>query len=29
VGDVPGTYSHWAIEGGAIVEVELIRPGAS
>ena len=28
-GDVPGTYSHWAIEGGEIVEVELIRPGAS
>jgi ABC-type branched-subunit amino acid transport system substrate-binding protein len=29
VGDVPGTYSHWAIEGGQIVEVELITPGAS
>jgi ABC-type branched-subunit amino acid transport system substrate-binding protein len=29
VGDVPGTYSHWAIEGGEIVEVELIRAGAS
>ena len=29
VGDVPGIYSHWAIEGGEIVEVELIRPGAS
>jgi ABC-type branched-subunit amino acid transport system substrate-binding protein len=28
-GDVPGTYSHWAIEGGAIVEVALIRPGES
>jgi branched-chain amino acid transport system substrate-binding protein len=28
-GDVPGTYSHWAIEGGEIVEVELIRPEAS
>ena len=28
-GDVPGIYSHWAIEGGEIVEVELIRPGAS
>jgi branched-chain amino acid transport system substrate-binding protein len=28
-GDVPGTYSHWAIEDGQIVEVELIRPGAS
>jgi branched-chain amino acid transport system substrate-binding protein len=28
-GDVPGTYSHWAIEGGEIVEVDLIRPGAS
>ncbi|MCZ6453333.1 MAG: ABC transporter substrate-binding protein [Alphaproteobacteria bacterium] len=25
-GDVPGTYSHWAIQGGKIVEVELIRP---
>lgn len=29
VGDVPGIYSHWAIEGGEIVEVELVRPGAS
>jgi branched-chain amino acid transport system substrate-binding protein len=28
-GDVPGTYSHWAIEGGRIVEVELIRPGST
>jgi ABC-type branched-subunit amino acid transport system substrate-binding protein len=28
-GDVPGTYSHWAIEGGQIVEVALIRPGES
>jgi branched-chain amino acid transport system substrate-binding protein len=28
-GDVPGTYSHWAIEGGEIVEVALIRPGES
>jgi ABC-type branched-subunit amino acid transport system substrate-binding protein len=26
-GDVPGTYSHWAIKDGGIVEVELIRPG--
>ncbi len=25
-GDVPGTYSHWAIQGGEIKEVELIRP---
>jgi branched-chain amino acid transport system substrate-binding protein len=29
VGDVPGTYSHWAIEDGAIVEVELITPGST
>jgi hypothetical protein len=28
-GDVPGTYSHWAIKDGQIVEVELIRPEAS
>ena len=28
-GDVPGTYSHWAIKGGKIVEVALIRPGES
>ena len=28
-GDVPGTYSHWAIEDGGIVELELIRPGSS
>ncbi|HET6520187.1 MAG TPA: ABC transporter substrate-binding protein, partial [Geminicoccaceae bacterium] len=28
-GDVPGTYSHWAVKDGQIVEVELIRPGAS
>jgi ABC-type branched-subunit amino acid transport system substrate-binding protein len=28
-GDVPGTYSHWAIQGGQIVEVALIRPGES
>jgi branched-chain amino acid transport system substrate-binding protein len=25
-GDVPGTYSHWAIEGARIVELALIRP---
>ena len=28
-GDVPGTYSHWAIEDSKIVEVALIRPGGS
>jgi branched-chain amino acid transport system substrate-binding protein len=26
VGDVPGVYSHWAIEGGQIVEVDLLTP---
>jgi ABC-type branched-subunit amino acid transport system substrate-binding protein len=25
-GEVPGTYAHWAIRGGKIVDVELIRP---
>ena len=25
-GDVPGTYSHWAFQGGKVEEIELIRP---
>ncbi len=25
-GDVPGTYSHWAFQGGKVEEVQLIRP---
>jgi len=25
-GDVPGTYSHWEFQNGAVREVELIRP---
>jgi ABC-type branched-subunit amino acid transport system substrate-binding protein len=28
-GDVPGTYSHWAVQDSKIVEVALIRPGGS
>lgn len=27
-GDVPGTYSHWAVSDGKIVEVDLIRPSS-
>jgi branched-chain amino acid transport system substrate-binding protein len=26
-GDVPGTYSHWAVSEGQIAEVDLIQPG--
>jgi ABC-type branched-subunit amino acid transport system substrate-binding protein len=25
-GDVPGTYAHWAVKDGKIVDVEMIRP---
>lgn len=28
-GDVPGVYSHWKVEDGRIVDVELITPSAS